>query len=86
MLRWGKTLDLYRSRDRGEKGFRDMRFDLGALPMGVHTDDTMQGYLLVDFISPIIESELRRLRGSSLKGKISLHEILIELRKLRIIK
>ncbi|MGC8562790.1 MAG: IS1634 family transposase, partial [Thermoplasmata archaeon] len=86
-MRWDEALDLYRSRDRVEKGFRDMKSDLGALPMGVHTDYTMQGYLLVEFISLIIESELRRrMRESSLKGKMSLHEMLIELSKLRIIK
>lgn len=86
-MRWDEALDLYRSRDRVEKGFRDMKSDLGALPMGVHTDDTMQGYLLVEFISLIIESELkRRMRESSLKGKMSLHEMFIELSKLRIIK
>ena len=86
-MRWDEALDLYRSRDRVEKGFRDMKSDLGALPMGVHTDDTIQGYLLVEFISLIIESELRRrMRESSLKGKMSIHEMLIELSKLRIIK
>ena len=86
-MRWDEALDLYRSRDRVEKGFRDMKSDLGALPMGVHTDDTIQGYLLVEFISLIIESELRRrTRESPLKGKMSLHEMLIELCKLHIIK
>ena len=38
-----------------EKGFKDMKFDLGALPVGVHSDDTMQGYLLVEFISCMID-------------------------------
>jgi hypothetical protein len=86
-MRWDEALGLYRSRFRGEKGFRDMKSDLGALPMGVHTDDKMLGYLLVEFISFIIESELRRMiRESSLKGKMSLHEMFIELSKLRIIK
>ena len=59
-LAWDEALDLYRSRDRVEKGFRYMKSDLGSLPMGVHSDETMQGYLLVQFISLIIESEIRR--------------------------
>ena len=41
----------------------------------------------MELISLIIESELRRrMRESSLKGKMSLQEMLIELSKLRIIK
>ena len=86
-MKWDEAIDLYRSRDSAEKGFRDMKTDLGALPMGVHSDDTMQGYILVQFISLIMESELRRMmRESTLKGKMSLHEMLIELSKLRIVK
>jgi transposase len=86
-MKWDEALDLYRSRDSVEKGFRDMKTELGALPMGVHSDDTMQGYLLIEFISLIMESELRRrMRESPLKGKMSLHEMLLELSKLRVIR
>ena len=86
-MRWDEALDLYRSRDRVEKGFRDMKSDLDALPMGVHSDETMQGYLLIEFIALIMEAEIRkRMRESSLKGRMSLREMLIELSKLRVIK
>lgn len=86
-LAWDEALDLYRSRDRVEKGFRDMKSDLGSLPMGVHSDETMQGYLLIQFISLIVESDIRRrMRKSRIHERMSLHEMLIELSKLRVVK
>ncbi len=86
-MEWDSSLDLYRSRDRIEKCFRDMKSDLGTLPMGVHGDETMQGYLLIQFVSLIIESEIRkRMRESPLRGKMGMHEMLIELSKLRVVK
>ena len=86
-LEWDEALDLYRSRDSVEKGFRDMKSDLGTLPMGVHMDQTMQGYLLVQFIALILESEVRRrMRVSKIHERMSLHEMLIELSKLRVVK
>jgi transposase len=45
-LAWDEALDLYRSRERVEKGFRDMKSDLGSLPMGMHSDETMQDIFL----------------------------------------
>ncbi|AKA48060.1 hypothetical protein IX51_01930 [uncultured archaeon] len=54
-MQWNDMLDLYRSRERVEKGFRDMKSDLEALPMGTHTDETMHGYLLVQFVALILD-------------------------------
>jgi transposase len=86
-LTWNEALDLYRSRDRVEKGFRNMKSDLGTLPMGVHGDETIQGYLLVQFIALIIEFEIRkRMRGSAIKGMMSMRELLMEMSKLRMVK
>lgn len=86
-MEWNGILDLYRSRDRVEKGFRDMKSDLDALPMGTHTAETMQGYLLVQFLSLILESEMRRrMLASGLSKRMGLHEMLIELSKLRVVK
>ena len=45
-LAWDEALDLYRLRERVEKGFRDMKSDLGSLPMGMHSDETMQDIFL----------------------------------------
>ena len=42
-LEWPEILDMYRSRDRVEKGFRDMKTDLDAITMGTHSGETMQG-------------------------------------------
>ena len=42
-LEWREMLDMYRSRDRVEKGFRDMKTDLDAITMGTHSGETMQG-------------------------------------------
>ena len=84
---WNDILDLYRSRDRVEKGFRDMKSDLEAIPMGTHTDETMQGYLLVQFVALIMESEMRRrMRVSGLSKRMGLHEMLLELSKLRVVR
>jgi len=86
-LAWNEALDLYRSRDRVEKGFRNMKSDLEALPMGVHGDETMQGYLLVQFIALIIEFEIRRrMSGSAIRGTMSMREMLMEMSKLRMVK
>lgn len=86
-LEWGEILDMYRSRDRVEKGFRDMKTDLDAIPMGTHTDETMKGYLLVQFVALMLETEIRRrMRASGLSERMSIREMLIELSKLRVVK
>ena len=86
-LAWDEALDLYRSRHHVVKGFRDTKSDIGSMPMGVHSDETMQGYLLIQFISLIVEPDIRsRMRKSGIHERMSLREMLIELSKLRVVK
>ena len=76
-----------REKNGSRCGFRNMKSDLEALPMGVHGDETMQGYLLVQFIALIMEFEIRRrMRGSAIRGTMSMREMLMEMSKFRMVR
>ena len=49
---------LYRERDYIEKEFRTLKVDLEAMPMRMHTIESIHGLIIVLFISLILRSIL----------------------------
>ena len=81
---WEVILNLYRSKEGIERAFRNIKSELEGLPLRVHKEETLQGYLFITFLSLIIRSYLlNRMRESGLGKKISLKGLFISLRKLK---
>lgn len=86
-LSWDEALSYTKSRDVVERMFRIVKNDLSGLPLRVHKEDTLRGYLFVIFLSLVIYFELlNRMKDSDLQKKYSVETLLIELGKLRMVK
>ena len=85
-LPWDMPLSLYRAKERVEKVFRAMKNELSTLPLKIHKESTLKGYLFVAYLSLIIYFHLQnRLKDSGVLKKISLEGVLGELRKLKLV-
>jgi len=85
-LPWDIPLSLYRAKERLEKVFRAMKNELATLPLNVHKESTLKGYLFVTYLSLIVYFHLQnRLRDSGVLKKLSLEGVLLELRKLKLV-
>jgi len=83
-LPWDLPISLYRGKEKIEKMFRTIKNELSGLPLRVHKEETLKGYLFVTFLSLIIYfSLLNRMRETKLLKKISMENLFLELRKLR---
>lgn len=84
---WETALSHYRNKDRIEKMFKALKNDLGATPVRVHKETTLDGSLLISFIALIIYSDLiRRIRESNLMKDYSMEGIFLELAKIKKIR
>ncbi len=82
---WEDCLALYRCKDLVEKGFSQLKNDLGALPLGVRKESTLRGYLFVCFLALLLRMRLlHRMKESGLSTHYSVEGVLTELEKLRI--
>ena len=83
-MSWDTALAFYRSRDMIEKMFETIKNDLGTLPLRVHKENTVKGYLLVIFTSlALYFGLLRRMRDSGLLKEYSVEGLLLELAKIK---
>jgi transposase len=86
-LSWDEALSYTKSRDVVEKMFRVVKNDLSGLPLRVHKEETLRGYLFVIFLSLVLYFELQnRMNASELQKKYSVETLLMELGKLRMVK
>ncbi len=77
-------LDYYREKDGVEKYFDSLKNNLFLKRMRIHTSQTMEGLLFVEFIAMILRSEMKAvLRKSKLPNSLYIPEMLSELRKLK---
>jgi len=85
-LPWDIPLFLYRAKERLEKVFRAMKNELSTLPLRLHKESTLKGYLFVVYLSLIIYFHLQnRIRDSGVLKKVPLEGVLGELRKLKLV-
>ncbi|MGC8483897.1 MAG: transposase [Thermodesulfobium sp.] len=74
-----ELLYLYYERQKVEQLFGFLKDDLDILPLRVHGEETLKGYLFISFISLAVYVEMRE----KLKGKYSFEDSLIHLRNLK---
>ena len=75
-----EALQIYRDKDIVEKCFDDLKNSLDMKRLRMHTIETVDGRLFVQFISLIFTSALRReMRKSKLIEKYTIRELLLEM-------
>jgi transposase len=83
-LDWITCLTLYRQRDAVEKCFMAMKDFLGALPLNVHKDETIKGFLFIVFIGMVIRTKLHiMMKENGLAKQFSVEKMLLELEKIK---
>jgi len=83
-LDWITCLTLYRQRDAVEKCFMAMKDFLGALPLNVHKEETMKGFLFVVFLGMVIRTKLHiKMKDNGLAKQFSVEKMLLELEKIK---
>jgi transposase len=76
-MSWQEALTVYRQRDEAEADFDQLKNDLQALPLRVAGMATLQGLLLILFLSLLLRSLLlQRARRAKLLGKMWTEEML----------
>jgi transposase len=82
-----QTLSYYRRKDGVEKIFNSMKHGIDRHRLRVQSRQSMEGLLLVDFISLILYSAIRKtLRETGFAKKHTIHELFYELKKLSVIE
>jgi transposase len=77
-------LDYYREKDGVEKYFDSLKNNLFLKRLRIHSYQTMEGLLFVEFIAMILRSEMKVvLKKSKLPDSLYIPEMLSELRKLK---
>ncbi len=77
-------LDYYREKDGVEKYFDSLKNNLFLKRLRIHSHQTMEGLLFVEFIAMILRSEMKAvLSKSKLPDSLYIPEMLSELRKLK---
>lgn len=83
-LLWDLPLSVYRGKEKIEKCFRAVKNELSGLPLRVHKEETLKGYLFITFLSLILYFYiLNKMRETKLIKKITMENLFLELRKLR---
>jgi transposase len=82
---WQKALSVYRQRDEAEADFDQLKNELQALPLRVAGFATLQGLLLILFLSLLLRGMLlNRARKAGLLGKLWTEEMLRILSMLKV--
>lgn len=82
-----QALEYYRRKDGVEKVFDDMKHGIDMKRLRVHSRQSVEGLLFIEFLSLILYSEIRRvLRVSGLGKKMTVPQMFYELKKLSILE
>lgn len=82
-----ESLQIYRDKDVVEKCFDDLKNQLDMKRLRMHSSETVDGRLFVQFIALIYMSALRKeMRASALMGRYSTRELLQEMETLTKVK
>jgi len=82
-----EILEIYRRRDVVEKSFDNLKNELDMKRMRCHSSETAQGKIFVSFLSLIIQAYLlRQLKEYMQRNGFTLHNILLELDKMKTIQ
>jgi transposase len=82
-----QVLHHYRRKDGVEKLFDSMKHGTALKRLRVHSRQSLEGLLFIEFLSLIIYSEIQRvLRDSGLGKKLTVEQVFYELKKLSVIE
>jgi len=82
-----QALTYYRNKDGVEKLFNTLKHGIDQNRLRVHSQESAEGMLFIDFISLILYSAiLRGLREKKLSRKFTVEQVFYELRKLSVIE
>ncbi|MBW6481311.1 MAG: IS1634 family transposase [Bacteroidales bacterium] len=82
-----QVINFYREKDGVEKCFDSLKNNLSLKRLRVHSQDALEGLLLIEFVALILYSYMGKvLREHKLNTKLSIPEILFDLRKIKKIR
>ncbi len=82
-----EVLRLYRRKDVVEKFFDSMKHDLERKRLRIHTQETFEGRLFLDFLALIIYSKISSvMRKEGINKDFTVQELMYELKKIKLIQ
>ena len=82
-----EVLRLYRRKDVIEKFFDNMKHDIERKRLRIHTQETFEGRLFLDFLALIIYSRISSvMREEGINKDLSVQELMYELKKIKLIR
>jgi len=82
-----EVLRLYRRKDVVEKFFDSMKHDLERKRLRIHTQETFEGRLFLDFLALIIYSKISSvMRKEGINKDFTVQELMYELKKIKLIR
>ena len=82
-----EVINFYREKDGVEKCFDSLKNNLSLKRLRVHSQEALEGMLLIEFVALILYSYMGKvLREQKLNTKLSIPEILFDLRKIKKIR
>jgi len=86
-IRGKEVLQLYRRKDVVEKFFDNMKHDIERKRLRIHTQETFEGRLFLDFLALIIYSRISSVMGKEgINKEITVQELMYELKKIKLIR
>jgi transposase len=82
-----EVLRLYRRKDVVEKFFDNMKHDIERKRLRIHTQETFEGRLFLDFLALIIYSKIGSvMRKEGINKDLTVQELMYELKKIKLIR
>ena len=82
-----EVLRLYRRKDVVEKFFDNMKHDIERKRLRIHTQETFEGRLFLDFLTLIIYSRISSvMRKEGINKDLTVQELMYELKKIKLIR
>lgn len=82
-----EVLRLYRRKDVVEKFFDNMKHDIERKRLRIHTQETFEGRLFLDFLALIIYSRISSvMRKEGINKDLTVQELMYEFKKIKLIR
>lgn len=82
-----EALYIYRTKDKVEKAFDNMKNELDLKRLRIHSDAAMKGRLFIGFIALILQSHINKvMKGTDLSKKYTVDELISELENISLIE
>ena len=82
-----KALEIYRRKDKVEKSFDNLKNDLDCNRLRIHSDQTMDGRLFIQFIALILSEKIQlTMNNADWFKNHTMQEVINEMKSLREVK